>query len=442
MNFDSISIPSASVKVLVVPGSDPVGDWVADVVKMQQDMVLAGVVRELPQLLDTVERAAPDIIVVDIGSGILQQSEMLGRLTAPSSGAAVIVVAMLSEVDMVRQAMLYGAQGFLLKPFSEAELLGSVRQMGELIAQRRSELASAPRGEPEPEVPPGERAEIVAVYSPKGGVGCTTIAINLAVALKQLTGKSSILVDADLRFGDIDSALNITTASSTASSIGSLVSQLDELDNQLLDRSLIPHDSGIRVVVAPPHLDMADAIRPEDLSRLLVRLSELEEGYVVVDAWSALDDLTLSVLDLCRHLVVVITPQVTALRDVHRFLEVLSLLGYDQDKVSLVINHCYHRSDVKAKDLERALGYPVVREIPYAPKQVTASINLGKPLVQEYRDSPAAQNIIRLAELLTEKSARQQPLALESGLVQGKKQKPKRRGLFFRRETVTDGVGS
>jgi pilus assembly protein CpaE len=438
MSFESISIPLTKVKVLVVPGSDPVGDWVADVVRAQPDMDLADVVRDLPQILPALERTAPDIIVVDIGSGILQQSELISHLAGPVSGAAVIVVAMLGEVDMVRQAMLYGAQGFLLKPFSEAELLSSLRQTYELISHRRAELAEAPRGLPAPEVEPGKRAEIVAVYSPKGGVGCTTIAINLAVALKKVTGKSSLLVDADLRFGDVDSALNIAAASS----IGSLVSQLDELDDQLLDRSLIPHSSGIRVVVAPPHLDMADSIRPQHLTRLLTRLSELEEGYIVVDAWSALDDLTLSILDLCQHLIVVTTPQVTALRDVHRFLEVLSLLGYDRDKISLVLNHCYHRSEVKPKEMERALGYPVVQSIQYAPNQVTASINRGLPLVQEYKDSPAAQNIIRLAEFLAEKSSRQERMGLEGGPVQRRKEKPKRRGLFFQRRPAADGVGS
>jgi pilus assembly protein CpaE len=436
MSFDSVSIPLTKVRVLVVPGSDPVGDWVADVVRAQPDMDLVDVVRELPQVLPALERTSPDVIVVDIASGILQQGELLSHLAGPVSGAAVIVMAMLGEVDMVRQAMLYGAQGFLLKPFSEAELLGSLRQTYELISQRRAELADAPRGLPAPEVEPGDRAEIVALYSPKGGVGCTTIAINLAVALQKVTGKSSILVDADLRFGDIDSALNIATASS----IGSLVSQLDELDNQLLDRSLIPHSSGIRVVVAPPHLDMADSIRPEHLNRLLTRLSELDDGYIVVDAWSALDDLTLSILDLCQHLIVVTTPQVTALRDVHRFLEVLSLLGYDRGKISLVLSHCYHRSDVKPKDMERALGYPVVQTIQYAPSQVTASINRGLPLVQEYRDSPAAQNIIRLAEFIAEKSARQKQMGLEEGMVPETQEKPKRRGLFFQRKPAADGV--
>ena len=429
MSFDREPGPMGKIKVLVIPGMDPVGDWMADVIKLEQDMAGLGLVRDLAQALETVERLAPEVILVDIGSGILQRTEILSRLAAPASGAAVIVVAMLGEVDMVRQAMLHGAQGFLLKPFSEAELLSSIRQAYELVLQRRAEM-------PKPGIPEQaesiHRAEVIAVFSPKGGVGCTTVAINLAVALRTLTDKSTILLDGDLRFGDIDTALNI----SSATNIGTLVSQLDEMDNQLLARSLIPHKSGVRVVVAPPHLDMADAIRPEHLRKLISRLSELDDGYVVIDAWSSLDDCTLSVLDKCRQLVVITTPQVTAMRDVHRFLEVLNLLGYGRNTTQLVLNHCYHRSDVNVKDLERALGFDIVQEIEYSPNQVTASLNRGVPLVQEYRDSAAARSIMRLAQHLVENTEVREPLDQEDE-PEGEGKKRKRRGLFSQRKAAS-----
>ena len=428
MSFDREAGPMGKIKVLVIPGMDPVGDWMADVIKLEQDMACLGLVRDLAQALDTVDRLAPEVILVDIGSGILQRTEILSRLAAPASGAAVIVVAMLGEVDMVRQAMLHGAQGFLLKPFSEAELLSSVRQAYELVLQRRAEMPKKGIAEQAESI---RRAEVIAVFSPKGGVGCTTVAINLAVALKTLTGKSVTLLDSDLRFGDVDTALNI----SSASNVGSLVSQLDEMDNQLLARSLITHKSGIRVVVAPPHLDMADAIRPEDIRKLISRLSELDEGYVVIDAWSSLDDCTLSVLDKCQQLVVITTPQVTAMRDVHRFLEVLNLLGYGRDATRLVLNHCYHRSDVNVKELERALGVSIVQEIEYAPNQVTASLNRGVPLVQEYGDSPAARSIMRLAQYLVERTSAHGSQDLEDEPATEKK--PRRRGLFSQRRAAS-----
>jgi pilus assembly protein CpaE len=385
------------IRVLIIPGQDPVGDWMASTISMESDMRFVGLVRDMSQALESVKKLDPDVILLDISSGVLLQGDLINRLAAPLSGAAVIAVAMMGEVEAVRQAMLYGAQGFLLKPFGEAELLTSVRQAHELISQRRAELAKGPRLLAGPEAEERPHAEVIAVFSPKGGVGCTTVAINLAVALKMTTEKPVILMDGDLRFGDIDSALNITSTFN----IDTLLPTLDELDDYTLNRALVTHSSGIRVLIAPPFPDMADQIQPEQLHKLLARLSTLDEGYIVVDVWSTLDDCALSFLDACQRLVVVTTPQVTALRDTHRFLEVLKLLNFEAHKTMLVLNNCYQRSEFKVKDMERILGKSIVQTIDYAPNQVTASLNRGVPFVQEYRDSAAAQNIFQLAQIIS-----------------------------------------
>lgn len=416
------------IRVLIVPGTDPVGDWMANLISSEQDMTFVGLIRDLTVAVETTNKLSPDVILVDISSGILQHGDLINRLSAPVSGAAIIVVAMMGEVDMVRQAMLYGAQGFLLKPFSEQELLSSVRQAYDLVVQRRDEVANLPRLLPGAAGKPAPKAKIVAVFSPKGGVGCTTIAINLAIALKMTTQKPVVLVDGDLRFGDIDTALNITSTTS----IGTLLPHLDELDNGSLEQALVQHNSGIRVLTAPPHLDAADAIRPDELKQLLGRLAELGDGYVVVDAWSALDDCTLTVLDVCEYLLVVTTPQVTALRDAHRFLEVLNLLRYDTKRTMLIVNHCYQRSNLRLNDVERALGHPIAQTIDYTPHQVTASLNRGVPLLQEYGDSPAARNIVSLAQQIAGQQAVPLQQEVEAKPMPAKAERSVKRGVFFR----------
>ena len=397
------------IRVLLIAGPDTVGDWMANVINADPSMAFLGLVRNLSQARETVEKLAPDVVLLDIGSGILQHGDLINRLSAPLSGPAIIVVAMMGEVEAVRQAMLAGAQGFLLKPFSEEELRNSIHQAYNLTLQRRAELSDLPRLMPGREGPSEPKAEIIAVFSPKGGVGCTTIAVNLAVALRSLSNKNVILMDGDLRFGDIDTVLNI----STTATIGTLLPYLDELDDQLLQRALVQHDSGIKVLVAPPFLDTADEIRPEQLTQLLARLSALGEGFVVVDVWSSLDEFTLSFVDACHHLLVVTTPQITALRDTHRFLEVLKLLRFDLKRTSLVLNHCYGRSSIRLKDVERALGHSIAQTVAYAPNQVTASLNRGVPLLQEYRDSSAAKDILQLAHRFTSQTAQQDRSSLQ-----------------------------
>ncbi|MBN1659320.1 MAG: response regulator [Anaerolineae bacterium] len=431
MSYDSALMPGGHIRVLIIPGHDPVGDWMASVVQAEADLVLLGTARNLELAMETVNKLMPDVVLVDIASGILDHVELLNQLAAPASGASVIVVAMGHEVDLVRQAMLVGAHGFLLKPFGETDLLSSIRQAHELIVQRRAQLEKAPHPEVRATEQHRARAPIVGVFSPKGGVGCTTLAVNLAVALVEATGQETILVDADLRFGDVDTALNL--ASTTT--LGTVIAQLDDLDDDLLMHSLIRHKSGIRVLPAPDHIDAADWIEHEDMKRLLRRLAEMGRGYVVVDTWSALNDCTLSILDACDHLLVLTTPQVTALRDVYRFLEVLGLLKYDLGKVWLVLNHCYLPGEVRLKDLERTLGRPITQMIDYAPGPVVNSLNRGVPLVEAYPDAEATRNIIALARrLVAEGRGAESGVPLRSA--ERAAEKPRKRRLFSARPAL------
>jgi pilus assembly protein CpaE len=170
----------------------------------------------------------------------------------------------------------------------------------------------------------------------------------------------------------------------------------------------------------------------------LMRLASLEEGYVVVDVWSSLDDCSLVLLDVCQHLVLLTTPQVTALRDAHRFLEVLKLLNYTPAKTKLVLNNCYQRSDIKLKDVERILGKTVSQAIDYAPNLVTAAINQGVPLVQGHRDSAAAQSILKLAQIISQEEDNPgEGQRLDQDPAPADKEPAKRRRLFSRGQSLT-----
>jgi pilus assembly protein CpaE len=394
------------IRALIIAGPDTVSDWMASVINATADIVCMGLVRDLTQSLENVERLGPDVILVDISSGILNMGDVIATLSSSNSGTAVIVLAMGNELEAVRQAMLYGAQGFLLKPFSDSELLGSIRQAYELVTQRRAHLTLLPSPSVPGEAAPQRRATIVAVYSPKGGVGCSTIAVNLAVGLRTLTQKPVTLIDADLRFGDLDAILNILAGPS----ISALLNKLDELDDLFLEQTLVPHPSGVQVLTAPPYLDTADSVQAEDVKQIITRLATRHAGDVIVDTWSTLDEITLSILDSCDKLVMVTSAQMTALRDTHRFLEALALLHFDLNKILLVLNHPYQPGNVKPSDVERVLGRPIAQEIAYTPLQVASSLNRGVPLVQEYRDSAAAKNILSLAHHLADMiAAEQQP---------------------------------
>jgi len=277
---------------------------------------------------------------------------------------------------------------------------------------------------PAAEAPP--RAAIVAVYSPKGGVGCSTIAANLAVALRTIGQKPVTLIDADLRFGDLDAILNILSGPS----LSAVLNKLDDADDLFLEQALVPHPSGVKVLTAPPYLDAADSVEANELKEVITRMAGLHTGYVIVDTWSTLDDITLGILDVCDKLVIVTSAQMTSLRDTHRFLEALALLHYDLNKILLVLNHPYQPGNVKTSDVERVLGRPIVQEIAYTPVQVASSLNRGVPLVQEYGDSAAARNILSLAHHLDDTVAGERQSKAQAGASAPAEPKRKKSRLF------------
>jgi PAS domain S-box-containing protein len=125
------------IRVLIIAGPESVSDWMASVISTAPDLAFMGLVRDLAAPVDHIDKLEPDVALVDISSGILEMGDLINSLSTPSVTPAVIIVAMMNEVDSVRQAMLHGAQGFLLKPFSEAALLDRIRSLLDAPIERR-----------------------------------------------------------------------------------------------------------------------------------------------------------------------------------------------------------------------------------------------------------------------------------------------------------------
>ena len=156
----------------------------------------------------------------------------------------IIMMSVQGEADYLRRSMLAGAREFLIKPFSSDELISSIRRVHELGASRRQAMPSTTPTVPtevEQERLPEKMGKIIAVFSPKGGVGCSTVAINLAIALHRAEGKPVALVDGSLQFGDVAVLLNLQANRSLAD----LAPHVDELDHELLDHVMLSHPSGV-----------------------------------------------------------------------------------------------------------------------------------------------------------------------------------------------------
>src|SRR5262245_41997189 len=233
--------------------------------------------------------------------------------------AAVIMMSVQGEADYLRRSMLAGAREFLVKPFSSDELTASIRQVAAREREKLSRMAVAPamvaaagQAAAPAASDPGELGLVVAVFSPQGGVGRTTIAVNLAVAAHQEYGGRVCLVDGSLQFGDVGVLLNLNPKNK---SIADLVPELEAGgEPESLDTFVINHSTGIRVLLAPPSPEMAELVTAAGLRRVIDTL-RMRNDLVIVDCTSSFNDVTLAVLDAADVILTVLSLEITSIKN-------------------------------------------------------------------------------------------------------------------------------
>jgi pilus assembly protein CpaE len=341
----------------------------------------------------------PDIVLMDInmpGMDGIQASELI---TQKAPFTQVIMMSVQGEADYLRRSMLAGAREFLIKPFSSDELISSIRRVHQLGTSRRQALPSMPRTTTDPAAvdrPLVQSAgKIVSVFSSKGGVGCSTIAVNLAIALQQTSAIKVAVVDSSLQFGDVGVLLNLY-ASRT---IADLASNADDLDDELISDVFIPHSSGVRALLAPPRPEVADTVSPSLVSDVLKRLRTLFD-VIIVDTGSVLDDVVLNVLDISDKIIVVTTPEIPAIKDAKLFSEVTEALDYERERIMFVLNKSDKRINIRAEDIEANIKYSIEGQLPLDERTATTAVNQGVPFVLGDKSGLLTQATVQLGRHL------------------------------------------
>jgi pilus assembly protein CpaE len=322
----------------------------------------------------------------------------------------VVMLSVQGETDYLRRAMLAGARDYLTKPASADELVNTIHrvyEMGKTQAGARWALAAGEQAAGREERSQARaKGALVAVFGPKGGTGCTTVAVNTAVALQRISpnGQNVALLDSNLQFGDVGVMLNLRPNRS----IADLTNHLEELDSDLLSTVMTAHGSGVRVLLAPPRPEAAEGLlaspegeEAERRSAVEMILDKMRADFdiVVADMWSWVDDLSLTLFDAATLIILVVTPDIPAIKSARLFLELAHKLDYDGDRLLLVVNGADRRGSLKVHQIEKAM-MQVTAEIPFDDRAALAAANRGVPIVVRDRDGPIAEGIANLAEII------------------------------------------
>ena len=408
------------IKVLIVDDIPETRDHLSRLLGLEREIDVAGTASSGEEAIQMSMDMRPDVIVMDINmpgmDGIAAAEIISQRL--PNS--AVIMMSVHGEAEHLKSAMLAGAREFLVKPFSSDEFATSIKRVHEREIVRREQMQATRDASSPPAGGAGgdpEEHQVIAVFSPKGGAGCTTLATNLALALRRETNQSVALVDANLQFGDIGVLLNLNPKNR------SMLDAVEggEPDPDILSSVMIDHSTGIRVLLAPPSPEGADLVTPAYL-RKIIDMLRLTHDWVVVDLPSGLNDHTLGVLDAADQILVVAALEITTIKNVRLFLEVADQLDYDRSKIRLVINRSDASQGIRIGDVEASIRRPIDGSIVSDGRLAVLAVNRGVPFVISHPESPLSRDVVTLARTLA-----------GDGSTASKTDKSAKRGLFARR---------
>jgi pilus assembly protein CpaE len=330
----------------------------------------------------------PDVILLDF-EFLNQSFELLEQIISGYPESMVIVV--LSESDMIHsdRVILSGARAFIQYPFQADNLIVTIKRVMDLMVRDQDYLIRTPAIETE--IKP---RNTFIVFSPKGGVGTTTTAVNLAISLQKSLNEDVLLIDGKHQFGHVALYLNLRTGNS----ITDLLTYAGMLDQRLIRQVVIKHISGIHVLPSPNSIFEAQGIKPENLFPVIQSLQQVFSN-IIIDGGNNLNENTVTYMDSSDKILLVLNPDLASMRDVKQFIEVAATLSYPKDKTLLILNQTGRKADVKREEIENILKMKIFGKIPSDENVALSSLNEGVPILIRSPRHPISKSF---ADITTE----------------------------------------
>ncbi|MBN1934226.1 MAG: response regulator [Anaerolineae bacterium] len=368
--------PEQVIRVLIVDDVAETRENLRKLLYFETDIEVVATATNGQEAIEMSAQYQPHVVLMDINMPELDGISASGAIRQRVPTVQIIMMSVQSEADYLRRSMMAGASDFLTKPFSSDDLVASIRRVYEMSAHLRAMPAAQMTAQESTSLRPTNLGKVIAVFSPKGGVGCTTVLINLAVAVHQIEPSAKVAVmDCNMQFGDVGISLYLKESRS----ITDLAGLTDEIDLDLIESAMIAHDaSGLRVLLAPLKPEEAELITTDHVRIIVDGLRQLYD-YVLIDMGSTLQDMELAIFDLADRVILITAPDVPSIKDIRLFYDLIEALEYTSNKFVLILNKADPRTGVTIRLIESNVKKKVFAEIPFEGRIVLQSVNQGVP---------------------------------------------------------------
>ncbi len=362
-------VGKSPIKILIVDDMAETRENLKKLLSFHGGFAVAGEAENGKEAVALARRLKPDIVLMDINMPVMGGIEATRTISVEMAmTTAVVIISVQGEHEYLKEAMAAGARGYLVKPFSADELVGTIRRTHEMEIQRRARLM--------PNIPLQTKlGRIISVFSAKGGVGKTVIAVNLAAELGKDRDLKVTLVDLDLQFGDVAIMLDTTPVRTIAD-----IAREEEVDSETVEACLATHSTGIRVLTSPLRPEQAEIVTGRHVEAILGLLAESYD-FVIVDLPQRLDDISLAGLDIADTIFLIASTELSAIRDAKICLEIMESLGYESSKIKLALSKPSKEHGLDTNEIEKSLNRKVDIRIPNEERVVHPSVNKGTPFV-------------------------------------------------------------
>jgi pilus assembly protein CpaE len=354
-----------------------------DLLGQQGNLEVACVAKGQEEAFPAIRASKPHVLILGLPKDSDKTLKWIERMKLEFPDMSIFVSSADKSPDLVISAMRAGVQEFLSRPVNSDELKKAINKVFKTREQARVQAPA--------------RGKVISVFSKKGGLGVTTLAVNLSSALAGVAENKAALIDLDLQLGDVTSFLNL----SPDYNILDVLNEDGGVDAVKLQSCMTRHESGVFVLPEPKNPADSDNVSSSQINQIVRHLSSTF-SYVVVDTPHNFDSKTLEVFELSDHIIMVVVPNFSAVRAAKRTLGVFKQLGYPRDKVRVVVNRVGKKDSVKVEDVEKTLRYPVSWVVPNNYPVAIDAVNSGIPLVNHKAETNVAKSILELANDIPE----------------------------------------